>query len=290
MPTCAFIGLGVMGYPMAGHLQGAGHQTTVYNRTIPKAEKWVEEHGGLLATTPREAAEGAEIVMLCVGNDDDVRSVAYGESGVLEGMSPGSVLVDHTTASAFLAKELEEVCEARGIGFIDAPISGGQAGAESGQLSVMCGGSEETFLKIHPTIDVYSKISILIGPSGHGQLTKMVNQVCIGGLLQGLSEALEFARRSNLDTEKVLQAISQGASASWYLSNRSETMLDRHFDHGFAVDWMRKDFSIVFEEAERIGFELPVTSLVDQFFAELQEKGHSRSDVSSLIELLVEDN
>ena len=273
MPTCAFIGLGVMGYPMAGYLQNAGYQTTVYNRTISKAEKWVEAYGGSLGATPCEAAQDADVVMLC---------------GVLEGMASGSVLVDHTTASAFLANELEEACAEKGVGFVDAPISGGQAGAESGQLSVMCGGSQEAFAKIEPVIDVYSKISILVGPSGHGQLTKMVNQVCIGGLLQGLSEALEFAKRSNLDTEKVLEAISQGASASWYLSNRSETMLAGEFDHGFAVDWMRKDFGIVFEEAERIGFDLPVTSLVDGFFAELQEKGHSRSDVSSLIELLTE--
>ena len=241
-----------------------------------------------MGATPCVAAQGADVVMLCVGNDDDVRSVVYGEAGVLEGMASGSVLVDHTTASAFLAKELEEACAEKGIGFVDAPISGGQAGAEAGQLSVMCGGSQEAFAKIEPVIDIYSKISILVGPAGHGQLTKMVNQICIGGLLQGLSEALEFAKRSKLDTEKVLQAISQGASASWYLSNRSETMLAGEFNHGFAVDWMRKDFGIVFDEAERISFDLPVTSLVDSFFAELQEKGHSRSDVSSLIELLVE--
>ena len=288
MPRCAFIGLGVMGYPMAGYLHNAGNHTTVYNRTVSKAEKWVETHGGSLGATPCEAAQGADVVMLCVGNDDDVRSVVYGEAGVLEGMPSGSVLVDHTTASAFLAKELEEACAEKGIGFVDAPISGGQAGAEAGQLSVMCGGSQEAFAKIEPVIDIYSKISILVGPAGHGQLTKMVNQICIGGLLQGLSEALEFAKRSKLDTEKVLQAISQGASASWYLSNRSETMLAGEFNHGFAVDWMRKDFGIVFDEAERISFDLPVTSLVDSFFAELQEKGHSRSDVSSLIELLAE--
>ena len=286
MSRCAFIGLGVMGYPMAGYLQNAGNQTTVYNRTISKAVKWVEDYGGSLGATPCEAAQDTDVVMLCVGNDDDVRSVVYGESGVLEGMSTGAVLVDHTTASAFLAKELEKACAEKGIGFVDAPISGGQAGAESGQLSVMCGGSQEAFAKIESVIDVYSKISILVGPSGHGQLTKMVNQICIGGLLQGLSEAPEFAKRSNLDTEKVLEAISQGASASWYLSNRSETMLAGEFDHGFAVDWMRKDFGMVFEEAERICFDLPVTSLVDNFFAELHEKGHSRSDVSSLIELL----
>ena len=269
-------------------MKNSGKDTTVCNRYISKAETWVITYGGSLAATACGADKDAEVVMLCVGNDDDVRSVVYGEFGVLEGMSSGSVLVDHTTASAFLAKELEEACAEKGVGFVDAPISGGQAGAESGQLSVMCGGSQEAFAKIEPIIDVYSKISILVGPSGHGQLTKMVNQVCIGGLLQGLSEALEFAKRSNLNTEKVLQAISQGASASWYLSNRSETMLAGEFDHGFAVDWMRKDFGIVFEEAERIGFDLPVTSLVDGFFAELQEKGHSRSDVSSLIELLTE--
>ena len=202
MSRCAFIGLGVMGYPMAGYLQNAGNQTTVYNRTISKAVKWVEDYGGSLGATPCEAAQDTDVVMLCVGNDDDVRSVVYGESGVLEGMSSGAVLVDHTTASAFLAKELEKACAEKSIGFVDAPISGGQAGAESGQLSVMCGGSQEAFAKIESVIDVYSKISILVGPSGHGQLTKMVNQICIGGLLQGLSEALEFAKRSNLDTEK----------------------------------------------------------------------------------------
>ena len=288
MSRCAFIGLGVMGYPMAGHLQNAGHDTIVYNRNTAKAESWVDTYGGSKGTTPFEVAKDADFVMICVGNDEDVRSVVYGEKGALAGMSAEAVLVDHTTASASLAKELNDAAIQNGIGFIDAPISGGQAGAEGGQLSVMCGGSSDSFKKVEPVIDAYSKISILVGPSGHGQLTKMVNQICIGGLLQGLSEALEFARRSHLDTEKVLESISQGASASWYLSNRSETMLEGHFDHGFAVDWMRKDFGIVFEEAERIGFKLPVTNLVDQYFEALQQKGHSRSDVSSLIELLRE--
>ncbi len=289
MTTCAFVGLGVMGYPMAGHLQAAGHPTTVYNRTTTKAEAWVDEHGGVGADTPAAAATGADVVMVCVGNDDDLRSVVFGESGVLAGMSEGTTLVDHTTASAAVAREIAETASARGVGFVDAPVSGGQAGAENGQLSIMCGGAPEVFAAVEPVIDAYARAAVLVGPVGHGQLTKMVNQICIGGLIQGLSEALDFGRRAGLDQEKVLEAISQGASGSWQMDNRARTMLDRRFDYGFAIDWMRKDFGIVFDEAERIGATLPVTAMVDQFYARLQRLGHGRSDTSTLIELLRDD-
>ena len=289
MTTCAFVGLGVMGYPMAGHLQAAGHPTTVYNRTTTKADAWVDEHGGVGADTPAAAATGADVVMVCVGNDDDLRSVVFGESGVLAGMSEGTTLVDHTTASAAVAREIAETASARGVGFVDAPVSGGQAGAENGQLSIMCGGAPEVFAAVEPVIDAYARAAVLVGPVGHGQLTKMVNQICIGGLIQGLSEALDFGRRAGLDQEKVLEAISQGASGSWQMDNRARTMLDRRFDYGFAIDWMRKDFGIVFEEAERIGATLPVTAMVDQFYARLQRLGHGRSDTSTLIELLRDD-
>ena len=289
MTTCAFVGLGVMGYPMAGHLQAAGHPTTVYNRTSAKADAWVDEHGGVGADTPAAAATGADVVMVCVGNDDDLRSVVFGESGVLAGMSEGTTLVDHTTASAAVAREIAETASARGVGFVDAPVSGGQAGAENGQLSIMCGGAPEVFAAVEPVIDAYARAAVLVGPVGHGQLTKMVNQICIGGLIQGLSEALDFGRRAGLDQEKVLEAISQGASGSWQMDNRARTMLDRRFDYGFAIDWMRKDFGIVFDEAERIGATLPVTAIVDQFYARLQRLGHGRSDTSTLIELLRDD-
>ena len=289
MTTCAFVGLGVMGYPMAGHLQAAGHPTTVYNRTDAKVDAWVEEHGGVGADTPAAAAIGADVVMVCVGNDDDLRSVVFGESGVLAGMSEGTTLVDHTTASAAVAREIAETASARGVGFVDAPVSGGQAGAENGQLSIMCGGAPEVFAAVEPVIDAYARAAVLVGPVGHGQLTKMVNQICIGGLIQGLSEALDFGRRAGLDQEKVLEAISQGASGSWQMDNRARTMLDRRFDYGFAIDWMRKDFGIVFDEAERIGATLPVTAMVDQFYARLQRLGHGRSDTSTLIELLRDD-
>jgi 3-hydroxyisobutyrate dehydrogenase-like beta-hydroxyacid dehydrogenase len=289
MTTCAFVGLGVMGYPMAGHLQAAGHPTTVYNRTDAKVDAWVEEHGGVGADTPAAAATGADVVMVCVGNDDDLRSVVFGESGVLAGMSEGTTLVDHTTASAAVAREIAETASARGVGFVDAPVSGGQAGAENGQLSIMCGGAPEVFAAVEPVIDAYARAAVLVGPVGHGQLTKMVNQICIGGLIQGLSEALDFGRRAGLDQEKVLEAISQGASGSWQMDNRARTMLDRRFDYGFAIDWMRKDFGIVFDEAERIGATLPVTAMVDQFYARLQRLGHGRSDTSTLIELLRDD-
>ncbi|MBC8363671.1 MAG: NAD(P)-dependent oxidoreductase [Actinobacteria bacterium] len=287
--TCAFAGLGVMGYPMAGHLQAAGHATTVYNRTEAKAEAWVVEHGGDRADTPAAASTGADVVMVCVGNDDDLRSVVFGDSGILAGMSEGATLVDHTTASAEVAREIAEAAAAQGVGFVDAPVSGGQAGAENGQLSIMCGGDPEVFAAIEPVIDAYAKATVLVGPVGHGQLTKMVNQICIGGLIQGLSEALDFGRRAGLDEEKVLEAISKGASGSWQMDNRARTMLDRKFDYGFAVDWMRKDFGIVFDEAGRIGATLPVTAMVDQFYARLQRLGHGRSDTSTLIELLRDD-
>ena len=289
MTTCAFVGLGVMGYPMAGHLQAAGHPTTVYNRTTTRADAWVDEHGGVGADTPAAAATGADVVMVCVGNDDDLRSVVFGESGVLAGMAEGTTLVDHTTASAAVAREIAETASARGVGFVDAPVSGGQAGAENGQLSIMCGGAPEVFAAVEPVIDAYARAAVLVGPVGHGQLTKMVNQICIGGLIQGLSEALDFGRRAGLDEDKVLEAISQGASGSWQMDNRARTMLDRRFDYGFAIDWMRKDFGIVFDEAERIGATLPVTAMVDQFYARLQRLGHGRSDTSTLIELLRDD-
>ena len=289
MAACAFIGLGVMGFPMAGHLQAAGHQTTVYNRTTSRAEAWVEAHGGSSVPTPREAATGADAVMVCVGNDDDLRFVVFGEDGALAGMAEGSTLVDHTTASAEGAREIAAVASEIGVGFVDAPVSGGQAGAQNGQLSIMCGGDPDVFATVEPLIDSYAKAIVLVGDVGSGQLTKMVNQVCIGGLIQGLAEALDFSRRAGLDTDKVLAAISQGASGSWQMENRARTMLDRHFDHGFALDWMRKDFGIVFDEAERIGATLPVTAMVDQFYARLQREGHGRWDTSSLIELLRDD-
>lgn len=278
-----------MGYPMAGHLQLAGHSTSVYNRTTAKAEAWVEQYGGTLAESPRAAASNSEFVMVCVGNDDDLRSVVFGADGVLAGMAPDSVLIDHTTASSVVANEVRLRADELGVGFVDAPVSGGQAGAEQGQLSIMCGGDDSEFAKIEPIIDIYSKATVLVGGTGSGQLTKMVNQICIGGLIQGLSEALDFSRRAGLDREKVLTAISQGASGSWQMENRARTMLDRHFDHGFALDWMRKDFGIVFNEAERIGARLPVTAMVDEFYARLQREGHGRWDTSSLIELLRDD-
>ncbi|MED5221523.1 MAG: NAD(P)-dependent oxidoreductase [Actinomycetota bacterium] len=289
MPNCTFVGLGVMGYPMAGHLQAAGHPTTVYNRTTAKAEAWVGEHGGSSAPTPREAATGAHLVMVCVGNDDDLRSVVFGDQGALAGMDTGATLVDHTTASAEVAREIRAAADAVGVGFIDAPVSGGQAGAENGQLAVMCGGDENVYAGVEPVIDAYAKISVLVGGTGSGQLTKMVNQVCIAGLIQGLSEALDFGRRADLDMDRVLSVIGGGASGSWQMANRAGTMLDRHFDHGFALDWMRKDLGIVFDEAERIDATLPITALVDQLYARLQREGHGRWDTSALIELLRDD-
>ena len=289
MANCAFVGLGVMGYPMAGHLQAAGHATTVYNRTTARAEAWIDEHGGRSASTPAAAAEGADFVMMCVGDDHDVRSVVFGESGILAGMGSGATLIDHTTASALVAREVSEAAAGLGVGFVDAPVSGGQAGAETGQLSIMCGGDPEVFAGIEAIVDAYAKALVLVGPVGAGQLTKMVNQICIGGLIQGLAEALDFARRAGLDLEQVLAAISQGASGSWQMDNRARSMLARHFDHGFAIDWMRKDFGIVFAEALELGATLPITALVDQYYARLQREGHGRWDTSSLIELLRDD-
>ncbi|MCQ3807288.1 MAG: NAD(P)-dependent oxidoreductase [Acidimicrobiaceae bacterium] len=286
MSKCAFVGLGVMGYPMAGHLQAAGHDVTVYNRTAARAETWVEEHGGSLAPTPAAAAEGTEFVMVCVGDDPDVRAVTTAADGALSTMEPGSVLVDHTTASADLAQEVHAVAAALGVGFVDAPISGGQAGAENGVLTVMCGGERADFDRAAPLIAAYSRACRLLGGPGSGQLTKMVNQICIAGLIQGLSEGLDFAIRAGLDVGEVVETISKGAAGSWQMENRSQTMADRQFDHGFALDWMRKDLGICLAQADRIGAHLPVTALVDQFYARLQHQGHGRWDSSSLIELL----
>jgi 3-hydroxyisobutyrate dehydrogenase-like beta-hydroxyacid dehydrogenase len=291
MAKVAFLGLGVMGYPMAGHLKKkGGHDVTVFNRTPAKAEQWVREYGGKHAATPREAARDCDFVMMCVGNDDDVRSVVYGDNGALAGMKKGAILVDHTTASAVLAKELFEKTKERGIGFIDAPVSGGQAGAVNGQLGVMCGGEQATFDKVKPIIDVYAKLAALIGGPGAGQLTKMVNQICIAGLVQGLAEGLAFAKRSSLDVEKVVGVISKGAAQSWQMENRWKQMNEVKFDgFGFAVDWMRKDLGICMEEAKKNGARLPVSALIDQFYAHIQARGGRRWDTSSLMHLLMKD-
>jgi 3-hydroxyisobutyrate dehydrogenase-like beta-hydroxyacid dehydrogenase len=291
MAKVAFLGLGVMGYPMAGHLKKkGGHDVTVFNRTPAKAEQWVKEYGGKRAATPREAAKDCDFVLMCVGNDDDVRSVVYGDNGALAGMKKGAILVDHTTASAILAKELFEKTKERGIGFIDAPVSGGQAGAVNGQLGIMCGGEQATFDKVKPIIDVYAKLAALIGGPGAGQLTKMVNQICIAGLVQGLAEGLAFAKRSNLDVEKVVGVISKGAAQSWQMENRWKQMNEVKFDgFGFAVDWMRKDLGICMEEAKKNGARLPVSALVDQFYAHIQARGGRRWDTSSLMHLLMKD-
>ncbi len=279
----AFLGLGVMGFPMAGHLRRSGHAVTVYNRSPEKAERWVTTYGGARAATPREAAEGAEVVLMCVGNDDDVRSVVYGEHGALAAMGQGSILVDHTTASAQLARELAAACAKVGVGFVDAPVSGGQAGAENGKLGIMCGGSEPDFAAVEPVLATYAKACVLMGPSGSGQLTKMVNQIAIAGLLQGLAEAIAFAQKAGLDIERVLSVISKGAAQSWQMENRGLTMAERRFDFGFAVDWMRKDLAICLAEARANGSQLPVTALVDQFYATIQAAGGGRLDTSSLI-------
>nr|WP_170539244.1 NAD(P)-dependent oxidoreductase [Ruegeria arenilitoris] len=286
MAKVAFLGLGVMGYPMAGHLQAAGHEVTVYNRTAAKAEKWVAQHGGQMATTPRGAAEGAEFVMACVGNDDDLRMVCTGEDGAFGGMAEGAVFVDHTTVSAKVTRELYAAAKARGISFVDAPISGGQAGAENGVLSIMCGGDQAAYDRAEPVMQVYAKICRRIGDSGAGQMTKMCNQIAIAGLVQGLSEALHFAEKAGLDGRAVVEVISQGAAGSWQMSNRYETMLDDHFDHGFAVDWMRKDLGICLDTADETGASLPVTALVDQFYKDVQKMGGGRWDTSSLIKRL----
>ncbi len=289
MAKTAFIGLGVMGYPMAGHLKTGGHEVTVYNRTTAKAERWAAEHGGSYAPTPREAAQGAEFVFVCVGNDDDLRAVVLGDDGAFAGMSTGAVLVDHTTASAEVARELAEVGGQCGVEVIDAPVSGGQAGAENGALTVMCGGEAATFDKAAPVIDCFAKACILMGPAGAGQLTKMVNQICIAGLLQGLSEGMNFGQKAGLDMEKVIEVISKGAAQSWQMDNRASTMCAGKFDFGFAVDWMRKDLGICFAEAKNNGARLPVAALVDQFYAQVQARGGNRWDTSSLMHLMAND-
>jgi 3-hydroxyisobutyrate dehydrogenase len=284
MAKVAFIGLGVMGYPMAGHLKvKGGHEVTVYNRTTAKAEAWVKQFGGNHALTPAEAAKDADFVFTCVGNDDDLRSVTIGPDGVLSGMKAGAILIDNTTASAEVARELAQAAEARGCGFVDAPVSGGQAGAENGVLTVMCGGEPETFDKAKPVIDAYARMVGLMGPAGAGQLTKMVNQICIAGLVQGLAEGIHFGKKAGLDIEKVIEVISKGAAGSWQMENRHKTMISGKYDFGFAVDWMRKDLDIVLTEAKSNGATLPVTALVDQFYAEVQTLGGKRWDTSSLL-------
>ena len=285
----AFIGLGVMGYHMAGHLAKAGHDVTVYNRTMAKADKWVAEFGGASAKTPKEAASGAEIVFSCVGNDDDLRSVILGDNGAFAGMGKGTILVDNTTASAEVARELYAKGKELGVDFIDGPVSGGEAGAINGQLTVMCGGDEAPFKKSQPVTDAFAKAVTLMGPSGAGQLTKMVNQTCIAGLVQGLSEAINFSEKAGLDTKLVIDVISKGAAQSWQMENRAETMIDGKFDYGFAVDWMRKDLGIVLAEADRNGAQMPVTALVDQFYKEVQAMGGNRWDTSSLIKRLTQN-
>ena len=279
----AFIGLGVMGYPMAGHLAAAGHDVTVYNRTPAKADQWVSEYSGNSAPTPSAAADGADVVFTCVGNDDDVRGVTLGTEGAFSGMSGGAVFVDHTTASAQLARELHEEAAKNGIGFLDAPVSGGQAGAENGVLTVMCGGDAADYAKAEPLIGSYARMCKLMGPSGAGQLTKMVNQIAIAGLIEALAEAIHFAKTAGLDASSVIDVISKGAAQSWQMENRYQTMIDGEFDFGFAVDWARKDFSICLDEARRNGARLPVTALVDQLYAEVQDMGGGRWDTSSLI-------
>jgi len=286
MAKIAFLGLGVMGYPMAGHLQKAGHDVTVYNRTGAKAQAWAEQHGGASAPTPAAAATGADFVMSCVGNDDDLRQVCTGPDGALGAMAEGSVFVDHTTVSAKVTRELYAAAADRGIAFVDAPISGGQAGAENGALSVMCGGDPEAYARAEPVIDAYARICRRIGDSGAGQMTKMCNQIAIAGLVQGLSEALHFAEKAGLDGRAVVEVISQGAAGSWQMSNRYETMLEDEFDHGFAVDWMRKDLGICLDAADEVGASLPVTALVDQFYKDVQKLGGGRWDTSSLIRRL----
>ncbi len=277
-----FIGLGVMGFPMAGHLQAAGHAVTVFNRTAQKAEDWVARHGGGGADTPAAAANGADLVCVCVGNDDDVRSVVLGPQGVFSGLAAGAIVVDHTTASAELARELASLAAERELGFLDAPVSGGQAGAENGALTIMVGGEPDSFARAEPALQSYARCVRLLGPSGSGQLAKMVNQVCIAGILQGLSEAMLLSERAGLDTAAVIEVISQGAAQSWQMVNRYRSMLAGEYDHGFAVDWMRKDLDIVLAEAGRLGLELPVTELVDGYYAEVQRMGGGRWDTSSL--------
>lgn len=284
----AFVGLGIMGYPMAGHLARNGHDVVVYNRTTSKAIRWCEKFGGRQAQTPAEAASNVEIVFCCVGNDDDVREVILGDTGVLQGISPDSIIVDHTTASATLARELQKLTALQSIGFLDAPVSGGQAGAENGQLTIMVGGDTAVFERAAPVMAAYAKASTLIGPAGAGQLAKMVNQICIAGLLQGLAEGLHFAMRAGLDPAIVIASISQGAAQSWQMENRWQTMVGNEFEFGFAVDWMRKDLLMAINEAQENGARLEVTALVDRFYAEIQEMGGQRWDTSSLIARLQE--
>ena len=279
----AFIGLGVMGYPMAGYLQQKGYQVTVYNRTTAKAEKWAAQYGGSWAATPNAAAQGADLVFMCVGDDSDVRSVVYGEQGVLAAMAEDSVLIDHTTASAELARELAAAAADKGIGFLDAPVSGGQAGAENGVLTVMIGGEPADMAKAETAIMSFARYAKLLGPAGSGQLAKMVNQICIAGVVQGLAEALNFAQNAGLDGAAVVEVISQGAASSWQMQNRSLTMLEGKYDFGFAVDWMRKDLGIALNEARQNGSHLPLTALVDQFYSEVQQMGGGRWDTSSLL-------
>jgi 3-hydroxyisobutyrate dehydrogenase len=284
MAKVAFLGLGVMGYPMAGHLKNkGGHEVTVYNRNAAKAAQWVKEFGGRSAATPKEAAAGQDFVMMCVGNDNDVREVAFGPNGAFAAMGKGSVFVDHTTASAEVARELYAAAKKGGFDFIDAPVSGGQAGAQNGVLTVMCGGDAGPYARAEPVIAAYARMCKLLGPAGSGQLTKMVNQICIAGLVQGLAEGIHFAKKAGLDVEAVIATISKGAAQSWQMENRYKTMNDGKFDFGFAVDWMRKDMAICLGEARKNGANLPVTALVDQFYSEVQKMGGSRWDTSSLI-------
>ncbi|MEH6710143.1 MAG: NAD(P)-dependent oxidoreductase [Paraglaciecola polaris] len=279
----AFIGLGVMGFPMAGHLANAGHNVTVYNRTQSKAQSWMTSYQGEMAQTPGSAVKNADIIFICVGNDDDLRSVILGERGILACAKNGAIIVDHTTASANVARELAELCQAKEIDFLDAPISGGQAGAEKGQLTVMLGGQQASYVRVQPIIDAYAKFSQLLGPVGSGQLAKMMNQICIAGVVQGLAEALHFGQNAGLDCSAVIDVISQGAAQSWQMENRSSTMLKGQYDFGFAVDWMRKDLGIALDEARKNGSTLALTALVDQFYADVQRQGGNRFDTSSLL-------
>ncbi|PKM22011.1 MAG: oxidoreductase [Gammaproteobacteria bacterium HGW-Gammaproteobacteria-14] len=287
MTKVAFIGLGVMGYPMAGHLQSKGHDVTVYNRTVSKAVAWFGHFGGQQVATPSAAAADAEIVILCVGNDSDLHEVTQGEHGVLQSMQPGSLLLDHTTASADMARRLAQACEARGIAFVDAPVSGGQQGAENGQLTVMCGGTPEAVSRAREVISCYAKAITHMGPVGAGQLTKMVNQICVAGVLQGLAEGMAFAMKAGLDTQTVIDAISQGAAGSWQMVNRHKTMIADQYEHGFAIDWMRKDLDICLQEAAANGSDLSITTQINDYYRELQQRGGGRWDTSALLKRLV---
>ncbi|MYG10280.1 MAG: NAD(P)-dependent oxidoreductase [Rhodobacteraceae bacterium] len=286
MSKVEFVGLGVMGFPMAGHLKNAGHEVSVYNRTQEKADEWVRKYSGAKENTPREAALNKEFVFTCVGNDNDLREVCTGEDGIFAGMEKGSIFVDHTTVSAKVTSELRAILDPRGIGFIDAPVSGGQAGAENGLLSIMCGGNQDVFDRAEKVMACYAKVCKLMGTSGAGQLAKMVNQICIAGILQGLSEGMNFADRAGLDGRKVVEVISKGAAGSWQMENRYSTMIDGEFDFGFAVDWMRKDLGICLQTGDEIGASLPLTALVDQYYKDVQKLGGSRWDTSSLIQRL----